>query len=160
MVIGATLSIICFLLAFESTHAVSIKDGLLKIERRHLWFLVKNTKSIPVMEVSSVDVSRSAPYKGGGMAKVLICCRNGEKISFGGGRSLGNKAFKIRDLLNECIDKGRDHDQMFVLEYTIMFGVAIIVCIFTILVSFTKVVDKRSTGGNRVRLDCHSRLPQ
>lgn len=140
--IGAVLCSICFLLAFESRQAISIKDGLLKIERSHLWTLVKSSESIPVLEISSVNVIRGAPYKGGGATKVLIRCRNGRGLSWGGGRSLGNKAFKIRDLLNDCIDNGRDLNEIFVLEYTIMFGGGILACIFTILVSITKVAAK------------------
>lgn len=141
LVLGATLCCICFMLAFESTQAISIKDGLLRIEQRHLWSLVKSSKSIPALEIASVEVSRSAPYKGGGATKVLICCRNGDKMRFGGGRSLGNNAFKIRELLNNRIEKGRDLDEISVLEYTIMFGVAALACIFTLLVSITKIAD-------------------
>jgi hypothetical protein len=135
---GATFSIICFLLAFESIQGISIKDGLLKIEQRHLWSLVKNSKIIPVLEIASVEVSRSVSCKGGGATKVFICFRNGEEVGIGGGRSLGNKAFKIREVLNDCIEKGCDLDEIFILEYTLMFGIAIIGCVFTFLVSIVK----------------------
>ena len=138
LVIGAILSGLCFLLAFESIHAISIKDGCLIFEQRHLWSLVKSQKSIPVPEITSVDVRRGAPCRGGAMSRVFICCRNGERLCFGGGRSLGNKAFEIKELLNDSIENGRNLDEIISLEYMIMFGVAVLVFIFTLLVSIAK----------------------
>ena len=51
---------------------------------------------------------------------------------------MGNKAFEIKELLNDSIENGRNLDEITALEYTIMFGVAVLVFIFTLLVSIAK----------------------
>lgn len=51
---------------------------------------------------------------------------------------MGNKAFEIKELLNDSIENGRNLDEIISLEYMIMFGVAVLVFIFTLLVSIAK----------------------
>ena len=135
---------LCISLAFEASCSISVRSGFLRIKYSRCWALINAERSISVDDIENITVTHACPGKGGGGPRwVVVIGRQGEEIKFGctmdgWGDKLGNKAYRVKDSLIQCIRSNLELAPIVVFPMKIWLGVAMVLLIFCPLISIKR----------------------